>query len=48
MGSEEKLRLALGADTNNMLAIKINIALKININNSSSANRREGTGDLKT
>ena len=34
--------------TNNMLVIKINIVLEININSSSSADRREGTNDLKT
>ena len=31
-----------------MLAIKINIVLEININNSSSADKREDTDDLKT
>ena len=31
-----------------MLAIKINIVLKINIDSSSLADKREGTNDLKT
>ena len=31
-----------------LLATKINIALKININSSSSIDKGEGTGDLKT
>ena len=34
--------------TNSVLAIKINIVLEVNINSSSSADRREGTDDLKT
>ena len=34
--------------TNSMLAIKINIVLEINVNNSSSADKREDTDDLKT
>ena len=33
--------------TNSMLAIKINIVRKVNINSSSSADKREGTDDLK-
>ena len=32
----------------NMLAIKIDIVLEININSSSSADKKEGTGDPKT
>ena len=34
--------------TNSALAIKIDIVLEININSSSSANKREGPGDLNT
>ena len=35
-------------DTKSVLAIKINFVLEININSSSSADRRGGTDDLKT
>ena len=34
--------------TDSMLVIKINIVLRTNTNISSSADRREDTGDLKT
>ena len=34
--------------TNSLLAIKINIALEININSSSSADREERNSDFKT
>ena len=37
----------LGYDFNRMLAIKINIVLEIISNSSSSADRGEGTNDLK-
>ena len=44
-------RINLGSldanSTNSVLTVKINIVLEININISSSADRREGTGDLK-
>ena len=47
MGWEEKLGHEC-YDIKNMLAIKIHIVLEININSSSSADKKEGTDDPKT
>ena len=47
MGWEEKLGHEC-YDIKNMLAIKIHIVLEININSSSSADKKEGADDPKT